>query len=159
MMDAESVRNMQSDLAVTNKQYCQRCILSVVYIIYFNSYFGKKQTEVLWNRKLRIILVSKRTTISGGGRNFYKEWFQYFESSRKDQVGGHVTEDRNVSSILVEKCEGKRNFEGQCITVRVILKFILNNRLLGVLEWIYTTENRPLAGCSELCIYALEIIT
>jgi hypothetical protein len=33
MMDAESVRNMQSDLAVTNKQYCQSCILLVLYII------------------------------------------------------------------------------------------------------------------------------
>ena len=32
MMDAESVRNMQSDLAVTNKQYCQTCILLVLYI-------------------------------------------------------------------------------------------------------------------------------
>ena len=31
---AESVRNMQSDLAVTNKQYCQSCILLVLYIIY-----------------------------------------------------------------------------------------------------------------------------
>jgi len=35
MMDAESVRNMSSDLAVTNKQYCQSCILLVLYIIYF----------------------------------------------------------------------------------------------------------------------------
>ena len=32
MMDAESVRNMYSDLAVTNKQY-QSCILLVLYII------------------------------------------------------------------------------------------------------------------------------
>jgi len=32
-MDAESVRNMKSDLAVTNKQYCQICILLVSYII------------------------------------------------------------------------------------------------------------------------------
>ena len=34
MMDAESVRNIQSDLAVTNKQYCQSCILLVLNIIY-----------------------------------------------------------------------------------------------------------------------------
>jgi hypothetical protein len=33
MMDAESVRNMQSNLAVTNKQYCQSYILLVLYII------------------------------------------------------------------------------------------------------------------------------
>ena len=33
MMDAESVRNMYSDLAVTNKQYCQSCILLVLYVI------------------------------------------------------------------------------------------------------------------------------
>ena len=33
MMDAESVRNMQSNLAVTNKRYCQSCILLVPYII------------------------------------------------------------------------------------------------------------------------------
>jgi len=33
MMDAESVRNMWSNLAVTNKQYCQSCILLVPYII------------------------------------------------------------------------------------------------------------------------------
>jgi hypothetical protein len=33
MMDAGSVRNMYSDLAVTNKQYCQSCILLVLYII------------------------------------------------------------------------------------------------------------------------------
>ena len=33
MMDAGSVRNVQSDLAVTNKQYCQSCILLVLYII------------------------------------------------------------------------------------------------------------------------------
>ena len=37
MMDAESVRNMLSDLAVTNKQYCQSCILLVFYIIYYLS--------------------------------------------------------------------------------------------------------------------------
>ena len=35
-MDSESVRNMQSDLAVTNKQYCQSCILLVLYIIQTN---------------------------------------------------------------------------------------------------------------------------
>jgi len=34
MMDAESVRNMWSDLAVTNKQYCQSRILLVPYITY-----------------------------------------------------------------------------------------------------------------------------
>jgi len=34
MIDAESVRNMYSDLAVTNKQYCQSCILLVLYILY-----------------------------------------------------------------------------------------------------------------------------
>jgi len=33
MMDAESVGNMYSDLAVTNKQYCQSCILLVLYKI------------------------------------------------------------------------------------------------------------------------------
>ena len=33
MMDAESVRNMYSDLAFTNKQHCQSCILLVLYII------------------------------------------------------------------------------------------------------------------------------
>jgi len=33
MMDAKSARNMWSDLAVTNKQYCQSCILLVPYII------------------------------------------------------------------------------------------------------------------------------
>ena len=33
MMGAESVRNMQRNLAVTNKQYCQSCILLVLYII------------------------------------------------------------------------------------------------------------------------------
>jgi len=33
MMGAESIRNVQSDLAVTNKQYCQSCILLVLYII------------------------------------------------------------------------------------------------------------------------------
>ena len=32
MMDAKTVRNMQSDLAVTNKQYCQSCILLILYI-------------------------------------------------------------------------------------------------------------------------------
>ena len=39
-MDAESVRNMLSDLAATNKQYCQSCILLVLYIIY--SYDARK---------------------------------------------------------------------------------------------------------------------
>ena len=34
MMEAESVRNMQSNLAVTNKQYCQSFIVLVLYIIY-----------------------------------------------------------------------------------------------------------------------------
>ena len=34
MMDAESVQNMYSDLAVNNKQYRQSCILLVLYIIY-----------------------------------------------------------------------------------------------------------------------------
>jgi len=33
MMDAESVRTMYSNLAVTNKQYCQSCILLVLCII------------------------------------------------------------------------------------------------------------------------------
>ena len=33
MMDAESVRNIQSDLAVTKKQYCQSCILLALYIM------------------------------------------------------------------------------------------------------------------------------
>jgi len=33
MMDTESVRNMYSELAVTNKQYCQSCILLVLYIL------------------------------------------------------------------------------------------------------------------------------
>ena len=33
MIDAESVRNMGSDLAVINKQYCQSCIMLVLYII------------------------------------------------------------------------------------------------------------------------------
>ena len=33
MMGAESVRNMQSDLAVTNKQYCQRSISLFLHII------------------------------------------------------------------------------------------------------------------------------
>ena len=33
MMDAERARNMYSDLAVTNKQYCQSCILLDLYII------------------------------------------------------------------------------------------------------------------------------
>ena len=33
MMDAESVRNRQSNLAVTNKRYCQSCILLVPYVI------------------------------------------------------------------------------------------------------------------------------
>ena len=33
MMDAGSIQNMESDLAVTNKQYCQSCILLVLYII------------------------------------------------------------------------------------------------------------------------------
>ena len=46
MMYAESVRNMQSNLAVTNKQYCQSCILLVLYIIYckikFNNFEGHK---------------------------------------------------------------------------------------------------------------------
>ena len=32
MMDAESVRNMYIDLAVTNKQYCQSCFLLLLYI-------------------------------------------------------------------------------------------------------------------------------
>ena len=32
-MDAKSARNMKSNLAVTNKQYCQSCILLVLYII------------------------------------------------------------------------------------------------------------------------------
>ena len=40
MMDAESVRNMQSNLAVTNKRYCQSCILLVPYII--QSYDARK---------------------------------------------------------------------------------------------------------------------
>ena len=31
--DASCVRNMQSDLAVTNKHYCQSCILLVLCII------------------------------------------------------------------------------------------------------------------------------
>ena len=31
MMVAESVRNMLSDFAITNKQYCQSCILVVLY--------------------------------------------------------------------------------------------------------------------------------
>ena len=39
MMDAESVRNMYSDLAVTNKQYCQSCMLFVLYIIYTGGVF------------------------------------------------------------------------------------------------------------------------
>jgi hypothetical protein len=34
MMGTESVRNIYSDLAVTNKQYCQSCILLVLYITY-----------------------------------------------------------------------------------------------------------------------------
>ena len=33
MMDAESARNMQSNLAVTNKRYCQSCLSLVPYII------------------------------------------------------------------------------------------------------------------------------
>jgi len=33
MMEAESVRNMLSNLAVTNKRYCQSYILLVPYII------------------------------------------------------------------------------------------------------------------------------
>ena len=33
VMDAESVRNMLSDLAVANKQYCQSCILLVLYML------------------------------------------------------------------------------------------------------------------------------
>ena len=33
MMDAKSVLNMQSNIAVTNKQYCQSCIFLVLYII------------------------------------------------------------------------------------------------------------------------------
>jgi hypothetical protein len=34
MMEAETVRDMYSDLAVTNKQYCQSCILLILYILY-----------------------------------------------------------------------------------------------------------------------------
>ena len=34
MMGAESARNIYSDLAVTNKRYCQSCILLILYIIY-----------------------------------------------------------------------------------------------------------------------------
>jgi len=32
-MDVVNVRNLQSDFAITNKQYCQSCILLVLYII------------------------------------------------------------------------------------------------------------------------------
>jgi len=35
--DAFCVRNMYSNLSVTNKQYCQSCIVLVLYIIYINS--------------------------------------------------------------------------------------------------------------------------
>ena len=40
MMGAESVRNMQSNLAVTNKQYCQSCILLVLYIVYLSHHIN-----------------------------------------------------------------------------------------------------------------------
>ena len=46
-MDAESVRNMQSNLAVTNKQYCQSCILLVLYII--QSYDARKLKHKIEN--------------------------------------------------------------------------------------------------------------
>ena len=60
-----------------------------------------KKTEILGNRKLRIILTSKGTTISGGGRNFYRTGFSILSPSRKDYVGGQVTEARNVRTMLV----------------------------------------------------------
>jgi len=41
MKDAESVRNMYSNLAVTNKQYCQSCILLVLYIIQMPDFENK----------------------------------------------------------------------------------------------------------------------
>ena len=70
-------------------------------VVKFLIHIVVKKTEILGNRKLRIILVSNGTTISGGGRNFHKDGFQYFESSRKDYVRGQVTEARNVRTILV----------------------------------------------------------
>ena len=53
MMDAESVRNMQSNLAVTNKRYCQSRILLVPYII--QTYDARK----LKHKKIQISFFMK----------------------------------------------------------------------------------------------------
>ena len=47
-MDAEIVRNMQSNIAVTNKRYCQSCILLVLYII--QSYDARKLKHKMHNK-------------------------------------------------------------------------------------------------------------
>ena len=54
MMDAESVRNFQSDLAVTNKQYCQSCILLVLYTI-------KDLMSLVWRFKTDTNKLTKAT--------------------------------------------------------------------------------------------------
>jgi hypothetical protein len=75
--------------------------------------------------------MSKGTKITGVWRNFHKDGFQDFVPSLKDQVVQHVTEERNVRNILVEKSEGKRNCEYYGITVSVILQFVFKNMLRG----------------------------
>ena len=76
MIDAESVRNMQSNPAVINKQYCQSCILLVLYITYLSRTinqptlynkrqitqkptFSKNQTTLIFENNLRTALLVK----------------------------------------------------------------------------------------------------
>jgi hypothetical protein len=59
---------------------------------------------------MRIIIVPKRKRTAGGKRNFHKDGCHDFYSSRKDEVGGHVTEERYEHRIFVGKSEGKRQF-------------------------------------------------
>ena len=62
MMDAQSVRNMQSNLAVTNKQYCQSCILLVLCIM--QTYDARKLRHKISSITLSIkIRIFKSVTI------------------------------------------------------------------------------------------------
>ena len=69
----ESVRNMQSDLAVTNKQYCQSCILLVLYIIQAYPYFVAFSATVTDSR----ILTQEQQE---AGKKHFAQKFHYFPS-------------------------------------------------------------------------------
>jgi hypothetical protein len=95
---------------------------------------------------LRRIFVPKRNEVTGEWRRLHiKELYALYSSSNIIRV---INSTRQISRacstyrILVRKPEGKRLLKNSGVYGRIILKWILEKRDGGGVDWMYLTRDR-----------------